>query len=257
MENNNEEIVIDLREVFSILKKKVKTVFAITLAFMVVAGAYAFFWPKTYESVAIVITAQDNQNYFTARKAVEPVIAKYGERNDKGELPKYKDFVKTIKLTQPRNSKFLTVTVQAKEPKLAQDINKMLLTQAQQLLIKVRCDNVDKRIAQTEKDVELVREQIADVETDMKKLSNVASDTSTKSMLAAKVATYYDKVFAYNEKIADLRLERINVTNELNVVDEPSFDEKPVAPRKARTLAIALVLGLIFGSMYAVIKEKM
>ena len=45
--------------------------------------------------------------------------------------------------------------------------------------------------------------------------------------------------------------------NSIDVLDTPSFDEKPVSPKKARTLAIALVLGLICGSMYTVLKEKL
>lgn len=221
---NNDEIVIDLREVFAILKKKILTVLGITAVFLAVAGAYVIFWPKTYESVALVNTNMANQAIFQSRSVINQLINKYGEKDDKGNLPKYGDFLKKIKLTQPRNSNYLTVAVLAKEPKLAQNICKDLIAETIKVYVRANEKSLMNEI-------------------------NVNKEIVTK--IDDKVS---GEVYA---KIVNLSSRLKNLHNDILLVDEASFEDEPVAPRKVRTLAIALVLGLIFGGMYAVIKEKM
>lgn len=220
---NNDEIVIDLREVFVILKKKWATVIGITAVFLAVAGAYVVFWPKTYESVALINTNSANQAIFQSRSVINQLIKKYGEKDDKGNLPKYKDFLKKIKLTQPRNSNYLTVSVLAKEPKLAQNMCKDLILET--INVYVRANE--------------------------KSLINEIN--GNKEVVAKIDGKSSGEVFA---KIANLNAKLKNLHNDILLVDEASFDDEPVSPKKVRTLAIALVLGLICGSMYVVVKEK-
>ena len=413
----NDEIVIDLREVFGILKKKIKTVFGITAVFLAVAGAYAFFWPKTYESVATLrikeprnITANmlnvDNINNISAlvqqatsyskilvsRSVVEPVISKYSEPDDNGILPRYEDFVKqNITTTLERNSDILTVSMKAKDPKLAQDMNLMLVNGFIQRLHKLTSSGqsetsqfLQKRVDETSEQLKLARQKI----DNMKKNSDFVSPVTVADRVNQRIAAYTQKVednnitirelearleqaknnkaacldlrgedrkelrenyyallrernelvtkkgeghskvvaldkqidsfeesmqqFLINQitldiekiqqkqelykkvlleetakveqlvkakreyiramddekiaksqndnfirKLKDLRVAENSVEEGVQVLDNPTFDEKPVSPKKARTLAIALVLGLICGSMYVVVKEKM
>ena len=256
MDQQNDEVVIDLREIFGILKKGISKVLIVTALFVVVAGAYAFLWPKTYESVALIRTDQSNQSYFTARSVVEPVIVKYGVRDDKGALPRYDSFIKNIKLTQARQSKFLTVAVQAKDPQLAQDMNKMLVEGAIQRLFDVVYRSIDLRIDFAKKELSKAEEELLLAQNDLRK-SRSRVDGMEYDVLFSKVNVANSRVIGVNNKLLDLQLQRENLKNSIDVLDAPSFDEKPVSPKKARTLAIALVLGLICGSMYTVLKEKL
>ena len=128
-----------------------------------------------------------------------------------------------IKLTQPRNSNYLTVSVLAKEPKLAQNMCNDLISET----IKVY------------------------VRANEKSLINEIN--GNKEVVAKIDDKSFGEVFA---KIANLNAKLKNLHNDILLVDEASFDDEPVSPKKVRTLAIALVLGLICGSMYAVVKEK-
>lgn len=252
---DNDEIVIDLREVFGILKKKVKTVLGITAVFLAVAGAYAFFWPKTYESVALIRTNMNNQGYFTARSTVEPVIVKYAEKDDKGKLPRYDKFIKDIKLTQPRNSNFLTVTVNAKDPQLAQDMNKMLVSNAVGKYLDSTVKKFDAQIALTSKGLEVAQTDLKAAESKLNE-ANGKGDAAY-NVLLGRVNTCSNLVTKIRGDLINLQMQKENLKNDIEIIDEPTFDEKPVSPKKVRTLAIALVLGLICGSMYVVVKEKM
>ena len=47
------------------------------------------------------------------------------------------------------------------------------------------------------------------------------------------------------------------VPTNVQIVDEPTLPERPIAPRKGRTLALAALLGLLLGSGFTVAKELM
>lgn len=252
---DNDEIVIDLWEVFGILKRKFKIVLGITAVFLAVAGAYVFFWPKTYESVALIRTNMNNQGYFTARSTVEPVIVKYAEKDDKGKLPRYDKFIKDIKLTQPRNSNFLTVTVNAKDPQLAQDMNKMLVSNAVGKYLDSTVKKFDAQIVVLEQDLRLVETDLAKAENALNNAQGMG-EAAYNAMLG-RVNAYSNSAIKIKGDLLALKTKREEMKNDIGIIDEPTFDDKPVSPKKARTLAIALVLGLICGSMYVVVKEKM
>ena len=59
------------------------------------------------------------------------------------------------------------------------------------------------------------------------------------------------------KRLEESKVAEVMVPNNVQIVDEPTFPEAPVAPRKGRTLALAALLGLLAGCGYVIAKELM
>ena len=58
-----------------------------------------------------------------------------------------------------------------------------------------------------------------------------------------------------SKRLEEAKVAEVMVPNEVQVIDEATLPEKPIKPRKALTLAIALVLGLLGGSGFVIAQE--
>ena len=58
-----------------------------------------------------------------------------------------------------------------------------------------------------------------------------------------------------SKRLEEAKVAEVMVPNEVQIVDEATLPEHPIKPRKAMTLAIALILGLLGGSGYVIAKE--
>ena len=59
------------------------------------------------------------------------------------------------------------------------------------------------------------------------------------------------------KRLEESKVAEVMVPNNVQIVDEPTFPEAPVAPRKGRTLVLAALLGLLAGCGYVITKELM
>ena len=59
------------------------------------------------------------------------------------------------------------------------------------------------------------------------------------------------------KRLEESKVAEVMVPNNVQIVDEPTFPERPVAPRKGRTLLLAALLGLLAGCGYVITKELM
>ena len=59
------------------------------------------------------------------------------------------------------------------------------------------------------------------------------------------------------KRLEESKVAEVMVPNNVQIVDEPTFPERPVAPRKGRTLLLAALLGLLAGCGYVIAKELM
>lgn len=59
------------------------------------------------------------------------------------------------------------------------------------------------------------------------------------------------------KRLEESKVAEVMVPNNVQIVDEPTFPERPVAPRKGRTLVLAALLGLLAGCGYVIAKELM
>jgi uncharacterized protein involved in exopolysaccharide biosynthesis len=56
------------------------------------------------------------------------------------------------------------------------------------------------------------------------------------------------------KRLEEAKVAEVMVPNDVQVIDEATLPERPIEPRKARTLALAAILGLLAGSGYTVVK---
>mgnify|MGYP002751299972 CR=1 FL=1 len=147
------EQIIDLKEVGKVLVKKRRKIINITVACMVLGGAYGFLAPSTYQSTSMLRIKQaqglsnsvlsSSNGYSDAmsrqlmntdaeilksRNVVEPVIVAIEDPEGTGKAPTYEEFVKTRIETKPyKETELLQVSVTGKSPEQAQEANKLLI----------------------------------------------------------------------------------------------------------------------------------
>lgn len=59
------------------------------------------------------------------------------------------------------------------------------------------------------------------------------------------------------KRLEEAKVAEVMQPNDVQVVDNPTLPEKPISPRKGRTLALAALLGLLLSSGYSIAKELM
>ena len=147
------EQIIDLKEVGRVLIKKRRKIINITVACMVLGGAYAFLAPSTYQSTSMLRIKQaqglsnsvlSSANAYSdsmsrqlmntdaeilkSRNVVEPVITAIEDPEGTGNAPTYEDFVKTRIETKPyKETELLQVSVTGNSPEQAQEANQLLI----------------------------------------------------------------------------------------------------------------------------------
>jgi succinoglycan biosynthesis transport protein ExoP len=58
-----------------------------------------------------------------------------------------------------------------------------------------------------------------------------------------------------SKRLEEAKVAEIMVPTEVQVIDEPTLPEKPIAPRKVLTLAIAFILGLLGSSAFVIARS--
>ena len=59
------------------------------------------------------------------------------------------------------------------------------------------------------------------------------------------------------KRLEESKVAEVMAPNNVQVVDEPTLPEKPISPKKGRTLALAALLGLLLSSGFTVVQELM
>ena len=59
------------------------------------------------------------------------------------------------------------------------------------------------------------------------------------------------------KRLEEAKVAEVMVPNEVQVIDEATLPERPIEPKKAQTLALAAILGLVAGIGYTVAKALM
>lgn len=148
-----EEITIDLRELWRMVLKNKKFIAKVTGGCVVAAAAYLLIASPVYESQSMLrikqprglassildsvpmgstlATQQLMSTYaeiLTSRSVIIPVIEKTEEANGEGKYPGYDSYVKSRVSTNPvKNTEIMQVTVSANTPEKAQQANKLLI----------------------------------------------------------------------------------------------------------------------------------
>lgn len=208
-----DEQIIDLREVWQIIRERKFTIAKITAVFLVIAAAYLVIVPPTYQSVALLRIKQDkgigssildalptsndaqskqrmstDAEILKSRNVVQPVIEATEEQNKKGEYPGYDGYVKGHITTTPfKDTEILQVTVTGKSPEQAQQANQLLVQGFMNRLADMSHDEqketrefIEKRVVTAKDELTVAEDKLQQFQQDNKIYS---TDDQVKSLI--------------------------------------------------------------------------
>ena len=225
---DNDEIEIDLVELFGELKRNVKLIAGTTLAFIVAAAIYCFMIAKpVYEYTALISFpsnvggSQINGFMETIKDDIKPA-AQLKDKNNK-----------IVDAKVLKGAPIIKVTFEGESVEKVKQFGDAYMKKA---LERINRDLVDKEQQKYDKEVvELIKKDIDYIANRINESSFTASDADKKLEYLIK-------------KIEEKEKNKLFLKAEL--AKEENIPEKPVRPKKAQNIAIAAVLGLFLSCGY-------
>ncbi len=255
-ENRDDEIEIDLVEIWGILKKKASFIAAISFIFVAAAVSYCFIKAPTYQSVSIISADSKQMNFFQTRDVLEPIMKEYVSTEGE-KAPSFDAFKQNIKFNQAKGSSDTTITVTANSPETAQQINQAIIDGGRALFIKITEKRLEVSIQYAESALARINENVANAEKELSQSDSSRTNSISYDTRMTKLHTILDSKMKAIENIEILRKQQAELAVVFPVLQTPTFEEIPVAPQKLKTCSIALVFGLFAGCLLAICKEKL
>lgn len=266
MAEENDEIVIDLREIFGILKRRMLMIAGIAAIFLATAIAFCFTKTPLYESEAKVETQYMARQFFTSRTVLEPIIEKHLAEDGK-KLPKYDVWAQdNLKLSEPGGAKnavhkpnegeFVRVSVTDKSPERAQLILTEILAAGKKSLVDYKNEQLEVSIKAAENSISRANKQSDEAMKLFQGVGGLTAESMAYSVIFGRLSEAQRRVVETTEKLEALKVSQENLENVVRVIDKPSLPKEPMPQGRAKICAIALVLGIIVGCVSAVVKEK-
>ena len=225
---DNDEIEIDLVELFGELKRNVKLIAGTTLAFIVAAAIYCFMIAKpVYEYTALISFpsnvggSQINGFMETIKDDIKPA-AQLKDKNNK-----------IVDAKVLKGAPIIKVTFEGESEEKVKQFGDAYMKKA---LERINRDLVDKEQQKYDKEVvELIKKDIDYIANRINESSFTANDADKKLEYLIK-------------KIEEKEQNKLFL--KAGLAKEGIAPEKPVRPKKARNIAIAAVLGLFLSCGY-------
>ena len=224
----NDEIEIDLVELFGELKRNVKLIAGTTLAFIVAAAIYCFMIAKPVYEYTALISFPSN----------------VGGSQINGFMETIKDDIKPAAQLKDKNNKIVDAKVLKGAPIIKVTFEGESVEKVKQFgdaymkksLERINRDLVDKEQQKYDKEVvELIKKDIDYIANRINESSFTASDANKKLEYLIK-------------KIEEKEQNKLFL--KAGLAKEGIAPEKPVRPKKAQNIAIAAVLGLFLSCGY-------
>ena len=225
---DNDEIEIDLVELFGELKRNVKLIAGTTLAFIVAAAIYCFMIAKPVYEYTALISFPSN----------------VGGSQINGFMETIKDDIKPAAQLKDKNNKIVDAKVLKGAPIIKVTFEGESVEKVKQFgdaymkksLERINRDLVDKEQQKYDKEVvELIKKDIDYIANRINESSFTASDANKKLEYLIK-------------KIEEKEQNKLFL--KAGLAKEGIAPEKPVRPKKAQNIAIAAVLGLFLSCGY-------
>ena len=225
---DNDEIEIDLVELFGELKRNVKLIAGTTLAFIVAAAIYWFMIAKPVYEYTALISFPSN----------------VGGSQINGFMETIKDDIKPAAQLKDKNNKIVDAKVLKGAPIIKVTFEGESVEKVKQFgdaymkksLERINRDLVDKEQQKYDKEVvELIKKDIDYIANRINESSFTASDANKKLEYLIK-------------KIEEKEQNKLFL--KAGLAKEGIAPEKPVRPKKAQNIAIAAVLGLFLSCGY-------
>ena len=235
---DNDEIEIDLVELFGELKKNVKLIAGTTLAFIVAAAIYCFMIAKPVYEYTALISVPSNVGVLIS----VPSNAGYSQIN--GFMETIKDDIKPAAQLNDKNNKIVDAKVLKGAPIIKVTFEGESVEKVKQFgdaYMKMAFARINKVIVDKEQQkydrevVELIKKDTEYIASKINESNYTAGDADKKLDFLIK-------------KIEEKEKNKLFLKAEL--AKEENIPEKPVRPKKAQNIAIAAVLGLFLSCGY-------
>lgn len=225
---DNDEIEIDLVELFGELKKNVKLIAGTTLAFIVAAAIYCFMIAKPVYEYTALISFPSN----------------VGGSQINGFMETIKDDIKPAAQLKDKNNKIVDAKVLKGAPIIKVTFEGESVEKVKQFgdaYMKMAFARINKVIVDKEQQ-KYDREVVSMIQSDIKYISSKLNESSFSTGDANNQLDFLIK------KIEEKEKNKFFLKAEL--AKEENIPEKPVRPKKAQNIAIAAVLGLFLSCGY-------
>lgn len=234
MEMNKSESTIDLRKFLDIAKEKKIILIAIIAICTIIAIIAAFVLPKQYSSssmvkikstsdlnnIPVVLTNIASQlgadtgssgnnpetymEVMKSRAVIEPIIEDLDLSEEAKEKMTIDGFIKShLELTNVKKTDLINITAYGKTPEEAQKINQALIDSFDNLVMKIKEDNIDYALVTLKQKVDQAKIDVTEAED---KLSSYQQE---KNIYAPdeQVKAIIDSLNSYDKAIAQLQAE--------------------------------------------------
>jgi len=262
---NEEEI--DLRELINVLLKRKWLIIGIFLIAVITAAIISYFvLPQTYSSSATFMIAQINgtpvyeasdiESKIKSDNIIQKVIDGLNLDTSTGSV------MNSIKIENTDRSKYIKITSQSDSSEKARDIVLSVIDQ----FIEENQEYYLERIRVLEEEKELLERQVAmerDKVDEAEKLRLDIIDSEGLSLTEKQIQinlllNYSTEIREhYNDLVEQLYTleDHIINSNNFEIINYPSINDKPIKPNKKLNIAIAGVLGLFMGIFIAFFAE--
>lgn len=229
---DDDEIEIDLVELWHELKSNVALIAGVTAAFVAAAALYCFVIAKPVYSATVFVKLPPSASALAADYLE---LCKSDIENKKlwGEDP----IAKLVKAEQPRGTKLIKLSYEGKSKedasKLGAEYTNKLLNKINQQIVTLEEEKFSREV------VNMIREDISDINGKLRE--NRIGAAETKGKLDYLLKHIEDK-------------EKNRMFLKAEVADKPVIPDKPIRPAKAKTLGISLVAGLFLSCGWIIAK---
>lgn len=279
--NDNEAVTIDLREVWRIIVKNIAIVRNWTILCLIAAGAYLAIVPSTYESVALLRVKPDqglavsalgadplaNANnlqqlmntyveVLKSRKVMEPVVEELNKKRPEPVFASAEALIKSgaVQVRLTKNSQTMSIIYSANSPEEAYRGNKIVVQQfLKRLTDLAREKHKERRV--------FLEERIVNVKKELKQAEHLVeyADNSQVGVSEARVkaAASKDVLIMLTKRLEEAKVAEGYVVTDVSVIDDSTVPTTRSKPRRALTMVLALVLGILSSSAFVIAKEML
>lgn len=269
--NNVQNDVIDLRELFSVLKRRKKLIWAITILITTLAIVYAFFVAKPLYEVKVMMELghidtnpeQKNPNNYELKEKLEVIF------NVKNRGNTYPNISKIILPKKTKN--IMVIQAQGRdnisaEKKLKEFINYLMDLQNKELSIYTMAQhkqltNIKNEIVYNKQLIEIINKSIINYEE--KLLTLTEKDAALAGIYAIEIGrkqtesnTLIQGIYSLNNQYNDLEILITPLKiHKPKIIGKIKILNKPIKPKKALIVIVSFIAALILSILLAFFLE--
>ena len=173
-------------------------------------------------------------------------------------------FINMIDISEDKKTSILTLKINASEPRLASEINQVLISQLeshQREYSKTKTSEtkkfIEERMVYTQKELNLAEEALKDFTASNRRIENSALLLLERERLAREVTVLIGVFTTLKQQYETTKIEEVKESDYVITIDSPSLPLQPSQPRRVRMVLLAGIIGLGLGGMLGLIREFM